>query len=106
MFIAGLAREHGIICPRFVATDTFFPFAFLMFFHFGDNPTILSILSLVNSLLNGVHVLSNDIVELAKSHSDNRGANLFGLAIIGALRRTHTVAHRIGATVMAPRRVP
>lgn len=45
----------------------------------------------------------DDIASLAKTRTDSRVASLFGPAIVGVLRRTNTVAHRIGAMVMAPR---
>ena len=99
MLVAGLARDHGIINSRFVAVDAFFPHAFLIFCRADDNPTMLTLFSLLHHLLNGVRVLTSDIATLAKSRTDSRVACLFGPAIVGALRRTQNVAHRIGATV-------
>ena len=77
MLMAGLARDHGIITPRFVAVDALFPHAFLIFCRADDNPTILTLLSLLHHLLNGVRVLTSDIATLAKSRTDCRGACFF-----------------------------
>ena len=65
---------------------------------------MLTLFSILHHLLNGVRVLTSDIATLAKTRADSRGACLFGPAIIDALRRTQDVAHRIGATVLMPRR--
>lgn len=84
--------------------NAFFPCAFLLFCNSEDNSTILALLSLLNLLLNGVQVLTDDITSLAKSRTDSRGAALFGPAFVGALRRTQRIAHRIEAPVVVPRR--
>lgn len=55
-------------------------------------------------MLNGVRVLTVDIAELGKTRTDSHCVRLFGPAIFGALRRTHTVANRIEVMVMAPHR--
>ena len=104
MLMAGLARDHGIITPRFVAVDAFFPHAFLLFCKAEDNPIMLTLFSLLSRLLNGMRVLNGDIATLSKTRMDDQGECLFGPAIVGALRRTQNVAHRIGATVVRPRR--
>lgn len=41
---------------------------------------------------------------LSKTRIDGRGEFLFGSAIVGALRSTQTVAHRILVAVLVPRR--
>lgn len=99
-----LASEREMSCPRFVAVDSFLPCAFLVFCHSEDIPAIFTVLSLLLSLFNGVRVLTDDIVFLAKARRDSRGLSLFGLAFVGFLRCTQSLAHRIGATVVAPRR--
>lgn len=99
-----IANDDSTIFPRFVAVDAFFPSAFLLFCHSENNATVLNLLSLFNSILNGVSVCAGDTALLAKSRKDVRGEFLFGPAIVGALSRTQTLAHRTDATVLVPRR--
>lgn len=53
---------------------------------------MLTFIYLLNALLNGVRVLTEDIKALAKPRTDSRGACLLRPAIAGALRRTQIVA--------------
>ena len=76
MLVAGVVRDHGIITPRFVAVDAFFPHAFLVFCRAEDNPTMLTLFSLLSHLLNGVRVLTSDIATLAKTRTDIHGTFL------------------------------
>lgn len=81
--------------PHFVVVDSFFPRCIFLFCHSKNNPAILTLLSLLNSLLNGVLFLTDDIATLAKARNDIRGAILFFLAFVGALRRTQIPTHSI-----------
>lgn len=80
-----LARERGMSFPRFVKVDSFLPCVFLFFCHSEDNPEILTLLSLLNSLFNGVQVLTDDIAFLSKARSDSRGEVLFVLSLVREL---------------------
>lgn len=99
-----LCRERGMICPRFVAVDSFFPCAFLFLCYSKNNPTIPILLSLLNALLNGVRVLTEYIATFSKARTDSRGLSLLGLNIIGALCRKLTLFLRMGETVVVLRR--
>lgn len=97
-----------MIFPRFDSVYFFFPFAFLIICHSEYNTTILSLLFLLDALLKGVRVLTENISTVAKlgvlMHTESRGSNLFGPAIVGALRRTQAITHCIHATVLFSRR--
>lgn len=98
-----LASERGMSCLRFVAVNAFLPCAFLLFCHFEHNPSILTLLFFLNSLLNGVRFLTDDIIVFTKTRKDSRGATLLVQALFDALRSGHLLAHRIGATFTVPR---
>lgn len=99
------AIKRDMTSPRFIAVDSFFTWAFLLFCHAEDSPIILTLIFLLNSLYNGVQVLTEDITTLAKARNNSNGAGLFGPALFVALRRTQSLANRIGATVTAPRSI-
>lgn len=71
-FMVNLATECDVIFPRFIAVNSFFPCAFLLFCHSENNSTILTLLSPLNSLLSGVRLLTKDIATLAEAHTDCR----------------------------------
>lgn len=87
---------------RFVTVDALFSSDFLLFCHFECKPNIINILSLFNTLLNGVRVYADDIATLTNSRNDELGECLFRPVIVGALRWTQKVAHRIEKSVLVP----
>lgn len=73
IFMLKLASERGMICPRFLSVDFVFTCFFLLICHSEDNFIILTLISFLNILLNGVRVLTEDIVTLCKTPTDSRG---------------------------------
>lgn len=96
------------MCPRFVVVGIFFPFVFLLFCHSVDNSTMITLLDLLDNLINVVRFLTEFISFLAKTLTESRRASLFGPSIVGAFSKDayRRPSHRIGSlrrTVMAPR---